>query len=208
MPSIDDSHLSKGRANLGDVDDFARLLRVLRTFGITNGYEMLEAEATTPETCMAIISQHLELLGIGGRKWIRNPWFEERLKWLDRRAGKVRFLLSAQMQGTEELQRYQELKMTYPNVFDCRFYHQKPVFRIVLLDRRLALVSHYGHDILKDQAALLGGWESPQLVCESSGEWSLGMAFSTLFEAIWDGAEELPEMMEEEASTRRHRQFD
>jgi hypothetical protein len=208
MPPLHESSLRNGGPHLASAPALARFLKVLDSFGVINAYEHLELEETKPETCMSLVSKSLDLLGIGGRKWTLEPWFEAKLEWLSHRSGHVRFLVHEQMEDIpEEMAQYQKLVSAYPKSFSVRLYSTFPVFRLVVIDGSTAIISHYGHDVI-DGASNLGGWKSPQLICDCGKEWSLGTAFATMFDGMWDSSREVkPLDVKPEGVKRTRREF-
>lgn len=169
------------------LDELARIAAVLVQFGVTDGVANLQDPRATPEACLKSASDSLYLLGYHGRKWRDELWLPRELDRLGRRRGQVRFLLAPQ--DEEGRMKFHALTQRWPATLDVRTSERANLFRLVIMDRRRMLLGHYGHEVIRDDGVNAMGWESPHLLVQGDGEWSLLVPFLALFDILWNEAE-------------------
>lgn len=197
---------------------------ILKDLGITSATGKLTESKFNPEQCMTRINSSLEFIGIGGGKWVVNSKFEEFLKKIKRKRGKVRFLLlnpkceeysnlrddRGQTMRTDDsvvlIKKYQNM---YQDFFEVRFYDDLPTFRLVIIDKSVIGMSWYNFDAVNtddkeniNQFREHVGWKAPHLEIQASDiinnkyTWSLFSPLYEYFEREWGKAKKLDETIE------------
>lgn len=193
---------------------------ILRDLGITSATGKLTESKFNPDQCMARINNSLDFIGIGGGKWVVNDNFEDFLKRLKRKRGKVRFLLlnpnckeyknlrndrGETVRTNESVKLSERYQNEYQENFEVRFYDNLPTFRLVIIDKGIIGMSWYnfdatnteGKDLVKFREHV--GWEAPHLEIQASDadsnkySWSLFSPFYEYFEREWEKAKKLNE---------------
>ncbi|MGW1618483.1 hypothetical protein [Streptomyces sp. NPDC002172] len=197
--------MTQERSPLDGVQELARLARVLSMFGVVGGTETLTEELVRPETCMRQAQTSLHFMGYGAGKWRSESWFATELERLSRREGEVRFLIS---RNTEEraLDSLAELQRAFARTLSVRLMNDRSLFRVVIIDRRQLILSHYGHEVILGNGQNAQGWQSPQLIVENGTEWSLIIPFMILYNEIWAKADPLDD--QPGAAQRARRRFE
>lgn len=173
----------------------AELLDILEQFGVTAAYSSLKNSPVEPAQCMSRAKHSIRVYMYRGRKWLGEGWFEKGLGRLRRAGGTVKLLLSNEiLQQEEELDRANRLLREYPKTLTIRLFDHVPMWRIVLIDKRIAVVGHYGHEVIDEDGENKKGWASPMIELEEGSEWSLLVPFRALMYREWDRAQphELP----------------
>lgn len=178
---------------LNSVQELARMAEVLARFGIIDTARTLDEEFVRPSTCMRDATTSLHFMGYGGRKWRDEPWFAVELARLHRRDGEVRFLISDQI-DVSELGGLAELMREYPRTLQTRIMNDRPLFRLVCIDRRKMLIGHYGHEVIFEDGTNAQGWQSPHLIVEHGSEWSLIIPFMVYYNEVWERSKMLEEV--------------
>ncbi|MFK0123589.1 hypothetical protein ACIQSP_09785 [Streptomyces nigra] len=190
---------------LDGVQELARLARVLSMFGVVGGTETLTEDLVRPEKCMRRAQRSLHFMGFGAGKWRSEPWFREELERISRREGEVRFLI-AQVIDQRALDALATLQTEFPNTLQVRLMEGRSLFRIVIVDRRQLIVSHYGHEVILGNGQNAQGWQSPQLIVEDGAEWSLLTPFMILYNDVWERS--VPLNGDDSSPQRSHRSFE
>lgn len=172
------------------ISEFHTLLTILRSFGFLGAYQHLDDSDIKPEACIKKASRSLDLMAFHGEKWLFEAWLEPELERLRLRQGKVRFLLSKDIED-RTLDRCKLLTKAYPSVFSARLFSESPIFRAVIIDDLYMLLGHYGYEVIEKDGRNAMGWKSPQLFIEDNRHWSLLIPFRELFRITWEQAKDV-----------------
>jgi hypothetical protein len=188
------TEISPGTIDLKAVERLGGLLGALHDFGVVDGSSRLRESLFEPAACMETAENRLRFCGLGGNKWKDEPWFHLGISRLREHAGKVQFLLPRSNVDNEALDVYRALVAQYAPTFQCRLFDDDPIFRLVIVDDRISLLSHYRYrremDRKKESES---GWEKPQLLIRHDAPWSIGHAFLVYFKQMWATASEIGE---------------
>jgi hypothetical protein len=189
---------------LDGVQALAQMAQVLRDFGVVGGVEHLLDPSVRPESCMKDARNSLHFMGFGARKWRQEPWFAEHLTRLHRRDGEVHFLIGKDA-SSEARDALANSMHRFPGTFEARVMAERSLFRLVIIDRRKMVLSHYGHEVIMEDGTNAMGWQSPQLLIEQGPEWSLIIPFTMYYSDIWNKSEPVAhiESISIEADRRR-----
>lgn len=185
-----------------NIADLFSLLEICSSFGIVGGTSELQEELVLPETCMRTATHRLDLFGYGGEKWRDEPWFEPELTRLERRGGKVRFLVSHAALDDTSMQRYAKLESDHEGTFEAWIYEATSIFRLVTVDSRISIFTHYGHEVIDENGRNMRGWHSPQLVIDHAAEWSLSVPLRRVFNNTLQDARRASELINHEPTRR------
>jgi hypothetical protein len=206
-PRIEDSRsIHRYRAATQEISQADNFLDALQTLGVCNGFASLRQVEVTPETCMRNASLRLRFCGYGGSKWRDEPWFIECLRELRGAKGEVQFLLPKETTTSKSITQFRELLTEWSDVLSVRLYSGDPIFRIVIIDDRWTLLSHYRYGQTENDVTNALGWTIPQLLIDNQERLSLGKAFLVYFGQVWLSAEDLA-ATDELARTERYDSF-
>jgi hypothetical protein len=169
--------------------------------GLRGFRDTLNGSEFHPSLALASINHSLDFMGHGASKWTcEERQFAEMLIRLEDAGshGKVRLLLlnpasdacldtSAKLFPEDPLHWPRKIVqslfvargvMEHHNNLEITIYDHKPVFRLTIIDGRLAIVGHY-RNYHQDSDA------SPLLIFEEGPEWSFSRPFQQLFDTEW-----------------------
>lgn len=189
-------------ARHSQIDDAARMAKVLVSLGVENGFPELQHSEVTPERCMAAASDSLWFMGSAGSKWRDDPWFRKGLQRFSQREGEVLFLVSLRT-SDEGLKILMELQASFADTLHVRVSPYPPLFRLIVIDHERMVLSHYGHEVVDDNDRNARGWRSPQLVLRKDNEWSLFTPFKILFTRFWTQAIPIADYVQMSTTERR-----
>ena len=117
---------------------------------------------------------------------------------MSRRDGRVRFLVSRAALDADALERYSYLERRFPETFEAWVSDQSSIFRLVTVDERLSIFTHYGHEVIDEQGQNMKGWQSPQLLVDHSAEWSLAVPLRRVFQDTLARAARVDEVLRDD----------